>query len=64
LFLAAQFGDLAIVQCLVKELGADVNQANDAGCTSLYIAAQGDHLAMVQILVKELGTKHQPSNTR
>jgi hypothetical protein len=43
------------VQCLVKELSADVNQADDDGFTPLYIAAQQGHHSVVQCLVKELG---------
>jgi ankyrin repeat protein len=44
-----------MVQCLVKELGANVEQANHEGATPLYIAAQEGKLAVVQCLVKELG---------
>jgi ankyrin repeat protein len=55
LYVAAQFGRLAVVQCLIEELGADVNQANQEGDTPLYIAAYKGHLAVVQCLVKEFG---------
>jgi hypothetical protein len=44
-----------VVQCLVKELGADVNKAGTDGGTALCIAAQEGHLEVVQCLVKELG---------
>jgi hypothetical protein len=43
-----------MVHCLVKKLGADVNQPNGESCTPLYIAPAQDDLAMVQCLVKEL----------
>jgi hypoxanthine-guanine phosphoribosyltransferase len=43
------------VQCLVKELEADVNQATNDGTTPLCIAALEGHIAVVQCLVKELG---------
>jgi ankyrin repeat protein len=46
-----------VVRCLVKELSADVNKANDTGCTALFCAAGEGDLNMVrwQCLVKELG---------
>jgi ankyrin repeat protein len=56
LIVAAHHGSLAIVKCLVRELGADVNLAALDGATPLYIAAQDGHLAIVQFLVGELGT--------
>jgi hypothetical protein len=34
------------VQCLVKELGADVNQARLNGVTSLMVASAGKHTAL------------------
>jgi hypothetical protein len=40
---------------MVKELGADINQAANDGSTPLYIAAQRGHLKIVICLVKELG---------
>jgi ankyrin repeat protein len=43
------------VQCLVEELGADVNQAKADGATPLFIAARGGQMALVQCLVKDLG---------
>jgi ankyrin repeat protein len=43
------------VRCLVKEFGADVNQAMHNGCTPLYIAAQDGNESVVQCLVKEFG---------
>jgi ankyrin repeat protein len=57
-----------VAQCLVTELGADVNSGNDESCTPLYTAAQKGHLAFsaeildqishetfVRYLVKYLG---------
>jgi ankyrin repeat protein len=55
LYVAAHNCNLAMVQCLVKELGADVNQAANDGATPLFIAAQKGHLDVVRCLVKELG---------
>jgi ankyrin repeat protein len=52
---AAQDGHLLAVSFLGKELGADVNRVDLAGCTPLYMAAQNDHASVVQYLVKELG---------
>jgi hypothetical protein len=48
-------GDLEVVICLVRELGADVNQTTSIGVTPLYIAAQKGYLPVVQCLVNELG---------
>jgi hypothetical protein len=39
---------------LVSNLGADVNQADDQGCTPLFLAARLGDLAVVQCLAKEL----------
>jgi ankyrin repeat protein len=55
LYAAAQTGKLAIVQFLVKELGADVNQAAVDGATPLFVAVQLGNLALVQCLAKEHG---------
>jgi hypothetical protein len=52
---AVKLGILAIARCLVRELGADVNQADEKDCTPLWVAASLGNLAMVQCLVKELG---------
>jgi ankyrin repeat protein len=54
-FVAAEIGNLALVQLLAKQLGADVTQAAIDGVTPFYIAVQMDHLAVVRYLVKELG---------
>jgi hypothetical protein len=44
---ATRLGKLAVMQCLVKEFGADVSQADCEGCTPLYFAARAGDLAMV-----------------
>jgi ankyrin repeat protein len=44
---AAQIGNLAFVQCLVKELGADVNQVMRDGAMPVFIAAHEGHMALV-----------------
>jgi ankyrin repeat protein len=41
--------------CLVKKLGADINNANYAGCTPLYNAVGKGDFALVRCMVKELG---------
>ena len=43
------------VRALVKELGANVNKANQDGATPLYVAAQEGHLIVVRALMTELG---------
>jgi ankyrin repeat protein len=46
-------GNLAMVQCLVAELGADVNQATSNNeCTPLIVAALKGHLAVVRCLIR------------
>ena len=62
LLTAAFCGQLTAMRCLVKELGADANQANKDGCTPLYIAAQNGHLDVVRCLVKELGANVNQAN--
>jgi ankyrin repeat protein len=52
---AAQLGDVATIQFLVNELGADVNQNGLDGRTPLSVAAQKGNLALVRCLVKDLG---------
>jgi ankyrin repeat protein len=47
-------GNLAMVRCLVEELGADVNKADLKGRTPFWIATYGGNLAMLRVLVKEL----------
>jgi hypothetical protein len=51
---AASQGHQAAVVCLVKELGANVNQADYEGCTPVYAAAEMGYKAVVLCLVKEL----------
>jgi ankyrin repeat protein len=43
------------MRCLVKELGADVNQAMDNGSTALIAAVKLDNLDLMRLLVIELG---------
>jgi ankyrin repeat protein len=55
LIAAAASGRIDVLQCLVRELGADVNyQVIQSGVTPLTAAAQTDNLAVVRCLV-ELG---------
>jgi ankyrin repeat protein len=46
---------LEAVRFLVKEAGADVNQADEGGCTPLYLAAQEGYITVALYLGKELG---------
>jgi hypothetical protein len=53
-----------MLQCLVKELGADVNQVEIAGRTILSFAAQEGLFAMAKILVKDLGADINHINSK
>jgi ankyrin len=44
-----------VVRCLVKDLGADINQAEKDGFTPLHMAAQMGNLDMVRCLGAEVG---------
>jgi hypothetical protein len=44
---------MAVVQCLVKELGADINQPRSDGGTPLMIASSNKHANIVRWLIKE-----------
>jgi ankyrin repeat protein len=52
LHIAVEKGYLAIVRCLVKELGADVNKARPDGATPLMVAARFEHADVVTFPVK------------
>jgi ankyrin repeat protein len=51
---AAVFCSLYVVRCLVKDLGANVEEWLE-GCTPLYAAASKGHVDVVKCLVKEFG---------
>jgi hypothetical protein len=51
----ASIGNLDAAKCLLKELGADVNEAIVDGGTPLRMAANEGNLAMVQCLVNNFG---------
>ncbi len=61
LHMAAQLGQLAIVQCLVQH-GADKNKAINEGATTLFMAAQQGHLAIVQYLVQQGADKNKATS--
>jgi ankyrin repeat protein len=44
------------MQCLIQELGADVNKAAKSGITPLYVAAMMGNLNVVRFLASQLGT--------
>jgi hypothetical protein len=48
---------IAVMMCLVKELCADVNGADEDGRTAVFVAAQRGHEAVVRYLVKVLGAR-------
>jgi hypothetical protein len=52
---AAAHGKVDAARCLVKELGADVNQADKQGYTSLTLATCQNNFEMMNCLVKDLG---------
>jgi ankyrin repeat protein len=52
-----------VLNCLVKELGADVNQAQETGATALIMAAQEGHANILQVLVEELGADINQADT-
>jgi ankyrin repeat protein len=57
LLFAVEKGNLAAMRCLVKELGADVNQRAHRGATPLHVAVELEEglLDALQCLAKELG---------
>jgi ankyrin repeat protein len=57
-------GKLEVVRYLVIELGADVNQADEDGCTALYIAARKGHESLVRFIIKELGVDVNQADER
>jgi ankyrin repeat protein len=60
LIAAAVGGHLDVLRCLVRELGADVNQAIRSGVTPLTAAALSKNVAVVRCLV-ELGADINPN---
>jgi hypothetical protein len=56
LYIATRGGRLEVLHCLVRELGADVNQKRRHGVTVLHVAASSGHLAVVRCLI-ELGAE-------
>ena len=54
---AAEYGFVEMVRCLVKDFGADVNHAQVNGQTSVYVSASKGFLAVVICLVEELGAR-------
>jgi ankyrin repeat protein len=52
---AVGHGKVEVVQCLTRELGGDVNQADENGFSPLYITSLIGNVTMVKCLVNELG---------
>jgi predicted LPLAT superfamily acyltransferase len=60
---ATESGSIAVVQCLVRELGADVDVARSDGETPLFIASWNGNLDLVRYLVKILGADVNKEST-
>jgi hypothetical protein len=60
---AVSEGMVDAARCLVRELGADVNQTNIQGFTPLCIATEMCNLEMAKCLVVELGADADQANT-
>ena len=58
---AAVFGRFPIVQYLLQQ-GADMNKANNEGCSPLYAAAQEGHLTVLQYLLDHGADKDKADN--
>jgi ankyrin repeat protein len=52
---AAGMGSIAVMTCLVDELGADFDRADDDGYTPIFIALQFGNLGSVRYLARMLG---------
>jgi ankyrin repeat protein len=63
LWIASRDGNLALVKCLVKELGADIDQADRLGGTPL-MAASANKRAEVVIWLVKAGADTQASTSR
>ena len=55
LCIAVLYGSLDVLRCVVQELGADVNVADEANFTAFFAAAQQGKLAALRCLVDEFG---------
>ena len=56
---AARGGDLALVQRLLREGGASIEEADSNGDTALLIASFNGHLPVVQWLLREGGASKE-----
>ena len=61
---ACQNGHLAVIQYLVGEQGAQVDQSDEDGDTPLHWACTNGHLAVVQYLVEEHGVQVDPCDNK
>jgi ankyrin repeat protein len=55
LYLAALQGEVSVARSFVRDFGANIDLADQDGCTPLNFAAEEGHLAVVQCLIKEFG---------
>jgi hypothetical protein len=64
LCLAAMLGNVAVVECLIKEIGAEVDRVYEGGASPIHVAAQEGKLDVVLCLVKEFGADANRPNNR
>jgi ankyrin repeat protein len=53
LCVAVEMDSIAVMRCLVEELGADANTTTDAGATPVFVASWNGKLGLVRYLVKK-----------
>jgi hypothetical protein len=53
--IAATHGKLDVARCIIKEYGADANEADEDGNPPILVAAQYEQLALLRYMAKELG---------
>jgi ankyrin repeat protein len=55
LYVAAETGSVTVMQCMIEDLGADLNRVSDDGITPLVVASSCGHLHLVRYLITTLG---------
>jgi ankyrin repeat protein len=62
LILAAEKGHVAIVRCLIKELGADVHKGDESGFSAVFVAINYGQMAVARFLINEFGADVNQGN--